>query len=46
MNGLSKRRGLINVVVCVTVVLYGFVVAFLLLNTSTSCLEVVGGLGC
>jgi hypothetical protein len=45
-NGLSGRRGLVNLVMCLVVIIYGFLVAVLLLDPSTSCLEVVGGLGC
>lgn len=45
-NGLSARRGSVNLAMCLIVIIYGFLVAVLLLDGSTSCLEVVGGLGC
>jgi len=45
-NGNSKTRGIIAASMCLAMVTYGFVCAFLLLDPKTSCLKIVGGNGC
>lgn len=44
--GNSTARGYFTLALCVITVVYGFVVAVLLLNPDTSCLAAVGGTGC
>ena len=44
--GLSKRIGYVSLFLSVFMVLYGFIAGILLLDTSTSCLAIVGGSGC
>ena len=44
--GVSKKIGYFSLVISIITVLYGFIVAILLLNPSTSCLAIVGGRGC
>lgn len=44
--GLSRNIGYISLFLSTFTVFYGFIVGILLLNSSTSCLEIVGGSGC
>ncbi len=44
--GKSKNRAYLTLVICFIVITYGITAAVLLLNTNTSCLEIVGGNGC
>ena len=44
--GLSKTIGYISLTISVIMVLYGFIAGVLLLDSSTSCLAIVGGTGC
>ena len=45
-EGLSKRRGYIALAMVTFAISYGFVASVLELDSSTSCLEIVGGTGC
>jgi hypothetical protein len=45
-KGDSKTRGYIAAGMCGIVILYGFITAFLILDPDTSCLKIVGGMGC
>ena len=45
-KGDQRSIGIINVTMCCMMVLYGFIVAILLLDPSTSCEQAVGGDGC
>jgi len=45
-KGNSRTRGIIASSLCLGMVTYGFVCAFLLLDPKTSCLKIVGGTGC
>ena len=45
-EGKSLKRGVISIIICVCLVIYGVGACFLLLVPDTSCLEIVGGEGC
>lgn len=45
-QGTNRIRGFIALFLCTVTVLYGFIVAILLINPSTACLPAVGGAGC
>ncbi len=45
-KGNSKWIGVFSAFLCLSTVLYGMVVAFLLLDPLTSCMLIVGGTGC
>ena len=45
-EGTSELRGYLCLLAAAAIMIYGFVVAVLLLDSSTSCLPAVGGTGC
>jgi hypothetical protein len=45
-KGASFGIGVASLVLSCSMVLYGFIVAFLLLDPATSCMKIVGGDGC
>jgi len=45
-KGNSQIRGFIAMGMCLVMVAYGFICALLLLDPKTSCLKLVGGMGC
>ena len=45
-KGNSQIRGYITMGMCFVMVAYGFICAILLLDPKTSCMKLVGGMGC
>ena len=45
-EGLSKKRGYLALAMVTFAIVYGFIASVLELDTSTSCLAIVGGTGC